>query len=391
MYQNLEILGDGQIWDLRGILPNDPQKTFEDLFSGRALAQMAQEINQRSYRGRSLFSPFKEKGKITGLSVTKALLSHNKQAKDTAIILLKDLAKNASLGIKALSEGKGFKPDWSTKERNYWKNLDIIIVGGGVSEGLTGKILVSLIKRCLSKSSLSDIRVYQAKFSGKEAGFLGAVINIWKLICKEGKKNGLKKIAAIGLDLGREKIGIGLLVIKPNTARIILKRREEPWFFQYSLKTPCQRYLKIFLDSRKDYTIRERVRGKHIRELILRQMTNLIIQAQNKAQEFGLEVSRNIGVAVPGRPSCDGYIIDSTDYLPFFRKQDGFNFAKNLEASLVKSGMPDYCIHIINDGIAAGIANVYLDFLKAKHGKFAFFGVGSGLGGCVGRIHDEKK
>lgn len=53
---------------------------------------------------------------------------------------------------------------------------------------------------------------------------------------------------------------------------------------------------------------------------------------------------------------------------------------------MVKRGLSGYRIHIINDGIAAGIANAYFDFLKIKYGKFAFFGVGSGLGGCVGKV-----
>jgi len=386
MNKYLETLGDGQIWDLRGILPEAKQKTFEDLFSGRALARMAQEVNRCSPEARVLFTPFKEKGKITGLSVTKALLSHNKKAKKIAIILLKDLAKNAGLGIKALNEGKGFKPHWSTKERNYWKNLDVIFIGGGVSEGLTGKILAASIKRFLSQDNLSEIRVYQAKFPGKEAGFLGAVINIFKIICREGKARGLKEIAAIGLDLGREKIGVGLLTIKPNTGRIILKQRGKPRFFQHSLKTPCQRYRRIFLDSRRDYARRERIRGKQIRELILSQMANLIILAQAQAKRFGWETARHIGVAVPGRVSTDGYIADSTDYLPFFRRRDGFHFARSLEESLVKRGLSDYQVHLVNDGIAAGIANAYFDSLKASDGKFAFLGAGSGLGGCVGRV-----
>jgi len=386
----LKILGDGQIWDLRGISPEEREKTFEDLFSGRALGQMAQVAN-RQPPTRNFFSPFKEKGKITGLSVTKALLSNNSGAKEAAMVLLEDLAKNAALGIKAFSENKGFKPNWSVREKNYWKNPDIIIIGGGVSKGATGKILVSLIKRYLSKEEVSGIRVYQAKFPGKESGCLGAVINILEPICNEAKRKGFKKITAIGLDLGREKIGIGLLVINPDSEKIILKRKENPWLFRYSVRTPGQQRLKAFLDSRTDYANQERIIGQHLRKLILKQMADLIIQAQAKAQEFGWENSRNIGVSVPGCPSSDGSIINSTDYLPFFRKQDGFNFTENLEESLAGKGMMDYQIHIINDGIAAGIANIYFDSSSVKRGKFAFLGVGSGLGGCVGLKSEVKQ
>jgi hypothetical protein len=387
MYKNLQILGNGQIWNLKKVSPAAWHKTFEDLFSGRALGEMARDTGQLFPRNKRIFSRFKEKGRITGLSVTKALLSRDRQANEAAISLLEILAKNASLGIKALSQGRGFKPNWPTRERNYWKNLDIVIIGGGVSRGLTGEILVRLIKRYLSKNSFSCIKVFQAEFPGKESGFLGAVLNLLKPISKEAKKRGLKKIAAIGLDLGRDKIGAGLLAINPIMAKIILRRKNEPWLFRSSLRTPCQRYLKIFKDSRRDYTKTERAKGKYIRGLILRQMANLIIKAQVETRKSGLETSRNIGVAVPGSATSDGYIINSTDYLPFFKKQDGFNFARKLEDSLAETGMPGYRVNIINDGIAAGIANVYFGSFRTKQAKFAFFGVGSGLGGCVGRVY----
>lgn len=386
----LKILGDGQIWDLRGISPEAREKTFEDLFSGRALARMAQKVNQQPPT-RGSFSPFKEKDKITGLSVTKALLSNNRGAKEAAMVLLEILAKNAAEGIMVLNRGKGFKPYWPPEEKNYWRNLDIVIIGGGVSRGETGKILVSLIKRYLSKKGVPGIRVYQAKFPGKESGCLGAVINILEPICNEAKRKGFKKITVIGLDLGREKIGVGLLLINPDSEKIILKRKENPWLFRDSVKTPGQQRLKAFLDSRTNYTDQERTRGQNLRKLILKQMVDLIIQAQAKAQEFGLESTRNIGVAVPGCPSSDGSIINSTDYLPFFRKQDGFNFTENLEESLAGRGMRDYQINIINDGIAAGIANIYFDSSSVKRGKFAFLGVGSGLGGCVGLKSEVKQ
>ena len=388
MDKYLKILGNGQIWDLKGILSTSPQETFEDLFSGRALAQMARQVNQQPLKRRGIFSQFKQSGRITGLSVTKALLSSNQQAKDTAITLLERLAKNAAAGIEALTKGKGVKPNWTNQQRSYWRNLDTIIIGGGVSEGATGKVLVRLIKKYLSKSGLLRLKVYQAKFPGKEAGFLGAVINIRDLISQEAKQKGIKRIGAIGLDLGREEIGVGLLVINSKTEKIISKRKNHPWFFQRSVKTSHPQELKVFLDSRRDYTKKEQARGEHIRSLILKQIANLIILAQTETQKLGLESSQNIAVAVPGCTSS-GCVINSTDYLPFLRKKDGFNFTQALEEFLLGRGMRGNCIHIINDGIAAGIANAYFDASLVKAGKFAFLGVGSGLGGCVGRLGRE--
>ncbi len=362
MRKNLEILGDGQVWNLKGISVIAPQKTFEDLFSGRALGEMAE--------AERVFCRFKEKGKITGLSVTKALLSNNLAARKQAKIVLEALAKNGARGIEALTRGKGFKEGWSGRQKGYWKNIDIVVIGGGVSEGKTGRLLVSAIKKYLSKDGLSGIKVYQAKFPGKEAGVLGAVINVIKI-------RGLKKIIGIGVDLGRDDIGVGLVAIK----------QQKPYcLFNRSVKTPYKKHLKKFLDWRRDYTGPERKLGRCIRSSILEKMADLIIQAQTKAKKLGLVCSKDIGVAVPGSPGPCGSILNSTDYLPFFRKKDGFNFSRSLEGFLRKKTLHNYRVYIINDGIAAGVANIYFDALAASGKKFAFLGVGSGLGGCVARI-----
>lgn len=385
MNKELKILGDGQIWDLKGISPIDAKKTFEDLFSGRALARMAYDFNQHLPPQERISPRFKEKGKITGLSVTKALLSNSQKANKTARIILKDLAKNAALGITCLNIGKGYKKNWTVEKKNYWKNLNFVIVGGGVSEDETGKFLVGLIKKYLADKGLARIKVLQAKFPGKEAGFLGAVINIIKEVCREAKEKRLKVIGGIGLDLGREDIGVGLVKIDPRSGAI-LKKKKAYWLFKSSAKTPSRIYLKHFLDARRDYTKSEKIKGERIRLLILELMAKLIIRAKKYAQKKGLACSSNIGVAVPGSTTPQGYIIDSTDYLPFLQKRDGFNFADNLEKILVKRLLQDCRICIINDGIAAGMANAYLGLSCAHKAKFAFFGVGSGLGGCVGYI-----
>lgn len=384
MNRRLEILGDGQVWDLRGISAGAPDKTFEDLFSGRALGEMARQLNQRLPQHKKVLSRFKEKGRITGLSVTRALLSRNKEAKKTAVSLLEQLAQNGASGITALTEGRGYKEKWLPRDKGCWKNLDSVIIGGGVSEGATGRLLVRLIKNYLWQDSRSDIRVYQARLAGKEAGFSGSVISILDRILREAKEKRLKAIGAIGLDLGREEIGVGLVAIKPGTRNKILKSGKNYWLFRHSVKTACRKNLKIFLDSRRDYTLAERKAGVRCRGLILKQLTDLIMKALIQVRKLRLATSQNIAVAVPGSTTSDGYIINSTDYLPFFRKQDGFNFARALEGALYQRGLSSYRVHIVNDGIAAGVANIY--FSNLQRGKIAFLGVGSGLGGCVGKV-----
>ncbi|MFA5411559.1 MAG: hypothetical protein WC321_06885 [Candidatus Omnitrophota bacterium] len=369
----LKILGDGQVWDVKGISPLAPGRTFEDLFSGRALAQMAAEE-------KGLFFRFRERGKLTGRSVTKAFLSNNPKAKKRAQALLENLARNGAFGISALAKGKGIKKGWSARQRGYWKNLDAVIIGGGVSRGKTGRILVNLLKEYLSREGLAALKVYQARFPGKEAGFLGAVINIIRVSRNYAEAKRAKATGCIGLDLGREEIGVGLLAVNPKSGRV-LKQKQGYWFFSASMRMPYKRHLKKFLDTRKNYTAVERQLGRKIRAAILGSLAGLVLKAQSAAGRLGIACSRNIGVAVPGSVSSGGYILNSTDYLPFFRKQDGFNFAKGLEKALAESVKKGIKIRLINDGIAAGIANIY--FSKKAAGKVAFLGVGSGLGGCV--------
>jgi len=381
----LKVLGDGQIWDVRGISAAALDKTFEDLFSGRALGGMAFGFDQECPSGKKIFSRFKEKGKITGFSVTKALLSSNKEAVKKANGLIDKLAENGALGIEILVKGRGIKKNWPDNKRNCWKGLNKVIIGGGVSEGLTGKILISSIRKHLLKRGVSGIEVCQAKFPGKEAGFLGAIIN-FLFIEKpsQNRKAGIAAIkAGIGVDLGREDIGVGISMVHFRKGEI-LRRGGKHWFYNGSLKTPFRSYRRRFLDSREDYARAEKEKGIKIREAILSRIADLIFRAQKKMMAQGIDCSRHIGVAVPGEVSKDGYILNSTDYLPFFRKKDGFDFCGELKFLLEKKGLPGAEIKLVNDGIAAGIANIYFGVPKNTHGKFAFLGVGSGLGGCVG-------
>ncbi|MDD4953493.1 MAG: hypothetical protein PHG40_01135 [Candidatus Omnitrophica bacterium] len=354
----MKILGDGQIWDVRGIDPDAPLKTFEDLFSGRALGEIAAR--------KKVFYRFREKCGVTGLSVTKALLSNDPTAKKEARIAIEELAKNGARGIGLLSRGQAQKDGWGAAQKNYWKDIEAVIIGGGVSEEKTGRLLVSLINKYLAHDGLSRIKVYQARYPGKESGVLGAVINIIDIIGK--------KAAGIGIDLGRDEIGVGLVA---NNRRI----------FHSAVKTPFKRRLKKFLDRRRDYTPAERKEGRHIRQAILNSIAELVIKAETRSSRLGLACSESIAVAVPGAPGKNGAILNSTDYLPFFRQKDGFNFSRSLEALLLKKTLHKHRVYIINDGIAAGLANAYFGFSGGPRKKFSFLGVGSGLGGCVGIIN----
>lgn len=378
------ILGDGQVWDVRGVSPEAPEATFEDLFSGRALGRMAREANLRPSLTKGAFSPYRQKGRITGVSVTRALLSSNARAQRAARSVLDEFARMAALGIQALHTASASKRRWSAQEQNHWRNLDVVIIGGGVSEEETGRFLVRLISRHLARLGLSHIRLLQACFPGKEAGFIGAVIRVIRPIIKEALQKKVRTIAAIGLDVGRDEIGVGLLALTVPTGRLV-RHRQGYWFFRKSVKTAPRGCLVHFFDARRDYSARERKLGRRMRSEIMQRMVALIAEARQAAQEKGLVCARHICVAVPGRVVDDGAIADSTDYLPFFRQRDGFNFGRSLERMLHSEGLQGIRVKVVNDGIAAGIANAYFD-RRVNGGKFAFLGVGSGLGGCVGRV-----
>lgn len=377
--KKIVVLGDGQIWDLRGVDPKYPQGIFEELFSGRALEKMANSAPE-------IFSQYIEgaKTKITGMSVTKALLDKkNKRAKVAALKILEEMAKNAARGIEVLTKAKGCKPGWKRKEINLWKGLSGVVIGGGVSRGKTGTIIIKGIKDYLRQRGLDTVEIFKARFPGKESGFLGSIVNILDFICSEARKRKLSKIAAIGIDLGREKIGVGILLVNLKSHGIINFPKSIWVLYRYSVRTiQSKNRIKNFKQHRK--------LGEELRSRIISQIARLIICAENYAQKTGIVCSKHIGLASPGETSTDGYLIGSTDYLPLFTKKDGFHFSKAVEENLAGKGFPDFHIRIINDGIAACLANLRLglDFKYLKNGKYAFLGPGSGLGGCLCRVKE---
>lgn len=376
--KNIAVLGDGQVWDLRGIDSKNPRKNFEDLFSGRALGEKAQAKKE-------LFEKYKERAKsrITGISVRDALINKkDRRAREAAEGLLKDMGRAAARGIEVLNNAQGFNPGWSRKELGYWKDLNAVIIGGGVSKGKTGAVLVKAIKDYLKANNLRQIQIIKAKFPGKEAGFLGAVAKIIDLVSQEANKNRLSRVGIIGLDLGRAGIGVGILAINPKTGKIITSNHR-PWIFRYAMRTQGQNKVKDYLKQKE--------LGLNLRDKIMEQFVRLILMAKEKLENIGLPYTKHITAALPGEATEDGYLSGSTHYLPFFRKQDGFHFSKNLESGLGQQGYSGFSIHIINDGIAAGLANLRfgIGLENLRQGKYAFLGPGSGLGGCLCQVKER--
>ncbi len=378
--KKITVLGDGQIWDVRGIDPAHPGIIFEDVFCGRVLEEKARLRPD-------IFGRYIEKGKtgITGMSVTKALLDrYHKKTREASLVILHEVAANAGKGIAALTAGRGYKPGWTKKESALWKGLSHVIIGGGVSEGKTGSIIIAGIKGHLAERGLGAIAVTKARFPGKESGFLGAVVNILEAVCRQAKARGLSRAGVISIDLGRDKIGVGILIVNPKTCDII-RDKSSPWIYRYSVRT-------IRSSNRIKRFEKHKSLGLQLRARIVSQIVSLIIRAKTHAEKSGIAYSSHVGLALPGEASADGYLLGSTDYLPFFTKKDGFHFTAAVEEELVKCGCLDFRLHIVNDGIAAGLANVKLglNLNRLKDGKYAFLGPGSGLGGCLCRVQTQR-
>lgn len=386
--RQIKILGNGQIWDIKGVDPDNPEKIFEDLFSGRALGEMAREYEKkgtgrifRAKKQKFCLSPFL----ITGHSVSRALVSKDKLAQQHAKQVLSDFSLNGARGIEHLTKGTAIKTKWSRRERDHWRNLSGVIIGGGVSEDATGRLIVKEIKKCLKSRHLGRINIYQAKFPGKESGFLGAVAYCLPYALKKSHRE--KNLALIGLDIGRADIGVGVSVFNAKTGKMILYKGN-PWKFTQSKNTPYSSQLHIFKDSYKRYSKAEIALGKRIRNDLIDAIVQLIINAIKKIEKHKICCSKFVGIGLPGETDNAGYMIGSTHYLPFLEKQHGFHFAGAVKKRLEKLGAKGYNIQILNDGIAAGLANLRfgIGLDKLKRGKYAFLGPGSGLGGFVGEV-----
>ncbi|MEW5758496.1 MAG: hypothetical protein AB1755_03375 [Candidatus Omnitrophota bacterium] len=380
--KRIEILSNKQVWDVKGIDKDNPELTFEALFSGGALEKIINdfEFEYRKKNKKGIFSDYSENNRIRGMAVTKALLSSNPLKIKFAKHVLAMLGKNGAEGIFVLDKGLGYK-NWNRKDKNCWSNIDKVVIGGGVSKDYTGKILISAIKKNLNKNGLNNIKIFQAKFPGKESGFLGAVVNLLPRVFKE-KSNNIQ--AVIGVDLGRDKIGAGFIVIDTKK-RKILGKLKTLWHSIIVNKTPGGHNLKIFVDSKKKYSKREAALGLKIRSQILEKIVELIVENVKIITAQKLAYSKFIGLSIPGEVDKDGGIIGSAHYLPFFKLSDNFQFKAELKKVLCRHNLVDLEPVVINDGVAAGLSNVYFDD-RIKSGKVIFLGVGSGLGSFIGRI-----
>lgn len=373
--KKVTVLGNGQIWDLKGADLKNPSANFEDVFSGRALGRLAASFDKK------LFSRYLEESKkhISGMSVTLALNSKNKKAQQAAGAVLKQMAQIGARGIELLTKGQSGKKDWG--------NLKAVIIGGGVSGGKTGKILVEEIKKYLKQKGL-NLKIYQADFPGKEAGFLGAMANVELMTFLEEIGLEYKKVAVIGVDIGREDIGCGIIQLNNFTGEAI-KTKGKLVIYQTNKKMPITlKEQKIFQDSLRNYSAKEMDLGKKLREELLMAAASQIVDAYRWCRSKNKVCSNQIGVAVPGEPDKEGYLVGSTQYLPFLQKKDNFRFKIGLETASVRLGMAGFCIHLVNDGVAALLANLEfgLGLNKLEEGKYGFLGPGSGLGGGLVQI-----
>ncbi|NQT07379.1 MAG: UTP--glucose-1-phosphate uridylyltransferase, partial [Candidatus Omnitrophica bacterium] len=394
--KRVEVVADVQVWNLEGVVGPEVARElysrdsviFEDIFSGRGLAQIAE------VRNKELFMRFMEEGEteITGMAVTRALLSQDEEAREAAREILEDeFGLYLGKGIETLLKGTGTKDGW-TKEQliETWQGTKCFIIGAGVSMGETGEAVIRGAKRYLQSVGLADIELIQAKFPGKEAGFVGTAAHSLPYILEEEPAQA--ELGVIAIDFGRTKTGVGLLKVDPQRGTLLEASDERIELYSDEIDTPSATDRETFQDPDREYNEEEQREGLQVREGIVDTIARQIIEGIEKARQEGLDVSKHLGVSSPGEVDDEGYLVGSTDYLPFFQKKDGFCFKKAIEARLEDLGYEGYEVHVVNDGTAAGLGNIRfgLDFAQLPEGKYAYLGPGSGLGSALLRVRDKN-
>ena len=99
---------------------------------------------------------------------------------------------------------------------------------------------------------------------------------------------------------------------------------------------------------------------------------------------------REVGAFLLHVRFAEGYLVGSTSNLPFMQRIHGFNFTEDLTRRvnelLAERGIDvPVMIKTLNDGDAAGIANILFDaaVVKTPGEKIGFMGPGTGLGGAL--------
>jgi predicted NBD/HSP70 family sugar kinase len=231
------------------------------------------------------------------------------------------------------------------KEKS-WKNTERIVVGGGLSESLVGRLAIAEAMLLL-KAEGKKIDLQPIAHPADEAGLIGAVhlIPEWMLKGHE---------AMVGVDIGGTNIRAGIVkwgkrkkganLAKANIWKMCLWRHgdESP-----SRKRAVKRLTTIIDDLIKDAT---------------------------KAK---LVVAPVVGIACPGQIESDGAIATGGQNLPGNWESKSFNLANEITAAIPKIDGKESFVLIHNDAVVQGLSQIpYMTDVR----HWGVLTIGTGLG-----------
>lgn len=294
--------------NVRGIDPKNPKLKMADLVSAPALKKYC----DREKIVESVFHWLKGNGE--DLEIESAL---------------RMMGTNLGLIVKRLLNWK------------YWKKTERIYVGGGVSEGKIGDILLKEAKDFISAETSLNVTLRKIHYSPAVAGLIGATYFI-------PTKNGRKAVPTIDLGGGNLRTG---LVLPPS-------EDENAVVFHSNFLN----WQKLGLN----------------RDSLVELISSEVIDCLNVSKETKTEISEYMGISFPALVDEKGYVIGKDRNLPGNWIDSQFHLPSIINSKIKeKTGFGDFKFIVRNDAVCQGLSEIpFVHDVK----RWGVLTIGTGLG-----------
>ncbi len=233
--------------------------------------------------------------------------------------------------------------DWS-----YWRNTEKVFIGGGLSEGASGDVLIRQAEKHLSKVLDISVDLRKIHYHPAVAGLVGSTYFLPREVKGE---------PSLTVDLGGGNLRTGLITSVPGP-------EQDPVHYSKLLN-----WRKLNLDR------------KSLVNLIARE----ILDCLKIGKEIGLKISKFGGLAIPALIDEEGYVIGKDRNLPGDWTSPGFHLPSILEAEIEEKGFESIKFIARNDVVCQGLSEIpFIEGVK----EWGVLTVGTGLGNA--RFRNRK-
>ncbi len=233
---------------------------------------------------------------------------------------------------------------------SYWKNTEEVFIGGGLSEGVSGDILIREAKSYLSKNKENSIELKKIHYHPSVAGLIGTTYFLPQKVRGD---------TILAVDLGGGNLRTGLITSTPNMKETLVHY------------TNLLNWRTLDLDK------------KSLVDLIVQE----VLDCLKVGKQLDIKISEYGGIAIPALLDDEGFITGKDRNLPGDWTKTDFHMPSIIENKIKERGFKPMKFIAQNDVVCQGLSE--LPFMQDVK-EWGILTVGTGLGNARFRTHKTR-